>query len=339
MHQIRSIQAFDADEHAHNLTNWEQCYDQTTPGAFSGSLHELQLPGMQVFKEHTSQGMRQSCCVWPDALWFGLPQRPAPGTAPAGGRINGRCAEGDTVMVRPGSQEFELLTPADYGIYGIVVRQERLREAADAQGYQLDWGRLTRHELLHVDSQAHARCLHTLDRLLHTPAHGHSLPTLPQAAADPAEQLMEALLPLLDGARDPAQVSSSFARHQRVVAKARACLLAHPDQPLDVPELCEQLHVSRRTLQYCFEHVLGLTPMQYLRILRLNGARRSLRQQGPGTSVQDVAARWGFWHLSQFATDFRKLFGHTPSQTHGAVNTPTPAHMSSPFPGTLPTLH
>jgi AraC family ethanolamine operon transcriptional activator len=31
--------------------------------------------------------------------------------------------------------------------------------------------------------------------------------------------------------------------------------------------------------------------------------------------VQDVAAAWGFWHLSQFATDYRKLFGTRPSDT------------------------
>ncbi len=38
----------DADEHAHDLTNWEQSYDQITPGRFHGALAELQLPQMQV---------------------------------------------------------------------------------------------------------------------------------------------------------------------------------------------------------------------------------------------------------------------------------------------------
>jgi AraC family ethanolamine operon transcriptional activator len=31
--------------------------------------------------------------------------------------------------------------------------------------------------------------------------------------------------------------------------------------------------------------------------------------------VQDVAEAWGFWHLSQFATDYRRLFGKRPSET------------------------
>ena len=33
------------------------------------------------------------------------------------------------------------------------------------------------------------------------------------------------------------------------------------------------------------------------------------------TKVQDIAARWGFWHLGHFVTDYRRMFGELPSQT------------------------
>jgi AraC family ethanolamine operon transcriptional activator len=32
-------------------------------------------------------------------------------------------------------------------------------------------------------------------------------------------------------------------------------------------------------------------------------------------TVGDVAARWGFWHLSRFAADYRQHFGELPSAT------------------------
>jgi AraC family ethanolamine operon transcriptional activator len=31
--------------------------------------------------------------------------------------------------------------------------------------------------------------------------------------------------------------------------------------------------------------------------------------------VRDVAADWGFWHFSQFSSDYRKLFGQSPSES------------------------
>lgn len=297
---VRVVEAMDADEHASHLTNWEQCYDQTTAGDFHGLLEEMQLPAMQVFRESTSQGMRQSCCVWPDALWFGLPY------STRSTRINGRVASPISVLVRPGGCEFELVTPADYTIYGVVVQQSALRSAAAHLGYALDWEHLSQAELVHAEHEAHHRCLQALNTLLHSADPARNEASLQQT-------VLEALLPVLDHSVVDAQCSSSFARRQRVVGKARDYLLAHRDRTVTVPELCQALFVSRRTLQYCFEDVLGINPVQYLRILRLNGARRQLRDADT-RHVRDVAADWGFWHFSQFSSDYRKLFGHSPSE-------------------------
>jgi AraC family ethanolamine operon transcriptional activator len=89
----------------------------------------------------------------------------------------------------------------------------------------------------------------------------------------------------------------------------------HLDEAVTVTQLCEIANVSRRTLQYSFESILGVSPIQYLRISRLNGVRRSLVQAQQGQAVSDIAAQWGFWHLSQFAKDYKQLFGETPSKT------------------------
>ncbi|HSI51777.1 MAG TPA: helix-turn-helix domain-containing protein, partial [Ideonella sp.] len=84
---------------------------------------------------------------------------------------------------------------------------------------------------------------------------------------------------------------------------------------LSVPQLCEALHVSRRTLQYAFEDEAGVSPLAYLRSVRLNGVRRLLRDPHQSMSVQDAAAHWGFWNMSQFASDYRRQFGESASQT------------------------
>ena len=72
-----------------------------------------------------------------------------------------------------------------------------------------------------------------------------------------------------------------------------------------------------RKLNDCFQEALGTSPLKYLRAVRLNGVRRELRMGAP--SVQDVAARWGFWHHGEFAAAYRRQFGELPSQTLGGV--------------------
>ncbi|MCP4405581.1 MAG: helix-turn-helix domain-containing protein [bacterium] len=74
--------------------------------------------------------------------------------------------------------------------------------------------------------------------------------------------------------------------------------------------------MSKRTLQYAFLEHFGVSPKRYLQIYRLNRVRSILKKRDPNSvAVADVANRWGFWHMGQFAKDYRKLFGELPSST------------------------
>ena len=90
-------------------------------------------------------------------------------------------------------------------------------------------------------------------------------------------------------------------------------VLEHAANPVSIAELCQRLHLSRRTLQYCFLDITGVAPLAYLRALRLNAVRRELRS-GQCSRVGDCAWHWGFGHFSQFARDYARQFGQRPSE-------------------------
>lgn len=100
---------------------------------------------------------------------------------------------------------------------------------------------------------------------------------------------------------------------KRIVDRAREYMMAHCDSPPSILDVCKYAGASRRKLQYCFQETLGINPISYLRVLRLNGAHHDLLEGA--TTVQDTAYHWGFWHLSRFANDYRQLFGEYPSTT------------------------
>jgi len=105
-------------------------------------------------------------------------------------------------------------------------------------------------------------------------------------------------------------------RRQHIVDAAKNHMRSRIAEPITVADLCRELGVSRRTLQYSFQEVLGIKPVWFLRAMRLNGVRRELRGGAPGAgTVQDTAARWGFWHLGHFVTEYKQMFGELPSQT------------------------
>jgi AraC family ethanolamine operon transcriptional activator len=105
---------------------------------------------------------------------------------------------------------------------------------------------------------------------------------------------------------------------KKVVQRARAYALDRREEPPTMIDVCKHTYVSLRTLQNCFQAVLGESPATYLKMLRLNGAKRDLIKRGGNTRISDVAADWGFWHLSQFSSDYRRMFGELPSATRTA---------------------
>ena len=111
------------------------------------------------------------------------------------------------------------------------------------------------------------------------------------------------------------QPRSTRSRRRTVIA-ADDYLRAHLDRPIYTEELCAALAVSQSTLAESFRAVFDVTPHRFLKLRRMTMVRAELRSnEGPAPLVKSVALSHGFWHLGQFAHDYRNTFGETPSET------------------------
>jgi AraC family ethanolamine operon transcriptional activator len=308
--KIRVAVANDADDHARNLSRWHQEYDQFSPGAFSGRITELWLPHMQLFLESTNQILHQSCVAWPGALWFGIPV-----SRRQNALIGTTQIPYDSVAVRRGGSQFELWTPADFDILGIVVDEDVFANYVQDVEHLDCYALLKQYKVVGVDPETKLEAVRALADMLQevdTPFFGDAR-AAQQALQD---RILMQLVPLLMTATPvEGRVSSTFQNRRRIVRQVREYVLEHPGEIISIPRLCRHFHVSRRTLQYCFEDVVGVSPLSYLRTIRLNEVRRELFFGGRYGQVTEVAMSWGFRHLSQFSIDYQKLFGVLPSQT------------------------
>jgi AraC-like DNA-binding protein len=104
--------------------------------------------------------------------------------------------------------------------------------------------------------------------------------------------------------------------HARIMIRFEEVLAEHLSRPLSMPELCELIVVSDRTLRLCCAECLGMSPTQYVLLRRLKNVRRALCDGDPNrVSVAEVARRFGFVQLGRFAGRYRVVFGETPSTT------------------------
>jgi len=95
--------------------------------------------------------------------------------------------------------------------------------------------------------------------------------------------------------------------------RADAYIAERMHEALPTRELAGHCGVSLRTLEKAFGDFRGLTPVAYIRNVRLDHARRALAD-GKG-NVTDVAARFGFRSSTTFAIEYRKRFGIAPRDT------------------------
>ena len=131
------------------------------------------------------------------------------------------------------------------------------------------------------------------------------------------DELLGAFLESLAGGVEPAPMPA-IANAAALVSRAEAFAESSGINPSCVGDLCLGCGVPRRTLSHAFHQVLGMGPATYLRRLRLNQVRRTLRQLRVGdrrTRVKSVALEHGFWHPGRFSSQYRELFGESPLES------------------------
>ena len=310
----------DVDEHATHISAWHQEYDQLSRGCFTGMVRELWIdaPRLQVFHEHTGQRTSQHCLPWRGAVWFGIPDGQNGEPLHFSGRLQPVDRE-RIVMAARADDGFALCTPQNFGIYGVVVDEAWLCTELDRLGLRPflppAGGSGASLRAASLSPHLHVALCQTIESMQSRRASGEAMHGWGRRTqGDQTDQLLRLLAGTAPDAGFSAQRQSSQRRLASVLT-ARS-LVAHPlNHTLSVEDLCMQLHLTPRTLQNHFRSVVGESPAEFLRAVRLNACRRRLRASARGTTVQDVAAQWGFFHMGRFSHEYKAMFDELPSQT------------------------
>jgi AraC-like DNA-binding protein len=108
------------------------------------------------------------------------------------------------------------------------------------------------------------------------------------------------------------------------VRRAREFLHAHVQAgghgDVALSDVARHAGLGVRALGEAFRRELGVSPMRYLRQLRLDRARLDLLSGR--CSVTEAATRWGFWNLGDFARYYRQRHGELPRAAMTAIRSP-----------------
>ena len=308
----RRRQTRDSDEHAEALGEWDQVYDQLSPGAFEGKVVDIWFKGLQIFRETTNRSVSQTGTSWNGCYVVGIPV-----SMKGPGLFARQVLTRDSLLTFHSDQEFTLTTPENFDVVAVAIPEATLLEAMQPRSTDELQNLFPKSPSVLVTAPGQLDELRNCLLSIFDP--GNFEPELlayPQVQKAMSSAIIGHLAEVLGSATRAPLPSRSFKGRCQVVREATDYALAHTTEPITVADLCQKLNISRRMLNYCFQEVLDTNPVQYLRTLRLNGVRRELREgAGSPQAIRDIAGKWGFWHLSRFAGEYRALFGELPSDT------------------------
>ncbi|SDU89953.1 helix-turn-helix domain-containing protein [Pseudomonas mucidolens] len=285
------VQAFttgDVSAQCSATPGWVQHYQQMSPGHFAGLIRYLDLQGVEVYEERMNTRIEQHFNAPEGSLAF--------------------CFDGsdNALYLLNGESRNTWITPENYRevavVFGPEFVQRKGLELARLEG-------LFMAPLSSLQNSLFSRWLSgTLTRL--------SEETDPPSREALTQQLLDDCLFILDNACVCLDQGSLRRRTEERSLMARIGEWAAdvPDATVNLLELARIAGVSLRQLQQGFKTYTGMSPAQWLRLRRLNGARRELLSS-PETTVAQVAMNWSFWHLGRFSNSYRALFQELPRET------------------------
>ncbi|MDN6875397.1 helix-turn-helix domain-containing protein [Pseudomonas citronellolis] len=307
--EVRSFT--DPQLHAGSIPGWCQTYDQLGRGCLSSELRQVSAERFQIFQEvldkrvvQHGRAPRGRFCI---AMSLGNGRAPVSQGHEVGAH--------SVVLLRDG-EEFLLHAPEGTRFFAANVDTVRFARLA---AFELSGEQLRLLKSLPQIGVSDSVLRRVQQRI--QPVFGSLLQRAGKIGSASEKMLEDTLLDtfldLFSNAWDEGRGRrSNFAVSAYLVKRSQELALANADTPVSILDLCEQLRVSRRTLQNSFQVVVGIRPVEYLRNIRLNAVRRRLiSTTAADFNVGEIAAEMGFFHLSHFAGSYRELFGEYPSQT------------------------
>ncbi|MBV7575296.1 helix-turn-helix domain-containing protein [Pseudomonas sp. PDM32] len=288
--QVQAFNTADVAEQIRATPGWIQHYQQMSPGHFAGLVRYLDLQGVEIYEESMNTRVEQN---------FSAPQ----------GSLSFCFDRGDNALyVLNGESRNIWITPENYQEIAVVFGPEFVKR------HSLDIARLEGLFMAPLNSQQNAlfcRWLSgTLTRLSQT--------FDPPSREALTQQLLDDCLFILDNACVGLDQGALQRRagERAIMKRVGEWAADTPEEHLNLLELSHVAGVSLRQLQHAFKTYTGMAPTQWLRLRRLNSARRELLSRTPTqTTVAEVAMHWSFWHLGRFSSSYRALFKELPSDT------------------------
>ena len=299
----------DFEQLSAHVQGWDLDFHQLKPGVSPAELLQFGHPGFVFAQFDIEQAYDQRGCTPANAVTLAILEEGIEEVLSPGGVFNQ-----DGMMYFPPGYDLVAISRSRFRGYTLTISEELLDEVAYVSGLQdHQVNRLLEQKPLNCGRQGMNNIRSQLRQVSREFADIQSLKDNAEIELAIEFDLIRQCIETLNGSELAAQPRLTN-RRKKVMQRALEYIDANADKVVTVVQLAQAAGASVRTLEYVFREYYGVTPKAYLKARRLHAVRQELLCSSVG-SINEIAGRWGFWHMGQFAADYRRFFGELPSET------------------------
>ena len=308
MFRVEKQESHSFDDLTTVQTGWEFAVSQLGPSAEPSSVTLHQTSHIVYNSFRYSPAYDQRLRARQGFLSFGLLDPDNPPTWAYDQPI-----PNDALTVFPHEEELRAASPAGFSGSGIHISEDFMASLAE-QVYKQPLNSLMPSAGIYGTKPAKLGALREeLRKWRQLEAHGASARSVILSRRE--ESLA---LAVFDALIDEKHIGSeSLKKSEQSVALALDIIHSSELENISAAELCMHAGCSQRTLEKCFLKRFSVTPKKYIKCLRLAQVHKGLRNFDAQNvdSIIELASINGFWHMGQFAADYRRIYGELPSDT------------------------
>ena len=284
---------------------------QLDHGSFTGNLQQIQCGNVFINRITTSRRFEVYGNPPQDLRTFGVPTKR---TLPFTWRH--KYSTGNTIQIYSPGTELEMITDPFFEAIDISIREEDFNVLL--QGWNLP-------ELDEIINQREMVSCHPV-RFKQLQSMLHSVCATLDANPGLLKQNLELqntikhhvpslLAQTLLFSEDIPTISLPE-RRRHALREALKYIRKTPLKFANYYKFHQETGINERTLQRAFLDQYGISPKSYAKAHQLSNVYKALvRSNAQDINVYDIASRFGFKHMSQFAKDYYSHFGELPSET------------------------
>lgn len=124
------------------------------------------------------------------------------------------------------------------------------------------------------------------------------------------------LFEYISNSKEKAGTLSSASNYEKILDRALHYIVHQDGAPISMEQLSQEIYASKRSIQYAFSKLVGMTPMEFCKLARLNAIKSDLMDRGGNdVVVSHILHKYHISNSGRFRQEYFNFFGEYPKDT------------------------